>query len=76
MFPPENTDGQKASVREVKKAILQKGVIVHELYQDNPGHPLLAVFYLKNILGSINNLGHVKGLEERADFAKPVEFSL
>ena len=76
VFPQENTDEEKASVREVKKAIMQKSSIVHELYQNNPDHPLLAVFYLKDIRGSMNNLGHVKGLEERADFAKPIDFEL
>ena len=35
---------------------------------------LFKVFYLKNIRGSLNNLGHVKGLSKRADFAKPKEF--
>ena len=62
--------------REVKKAIMEKSAIVRELYGNNPDHPLLAVFCLKNLQGSLNNLGHVKGLEERADFAKPVAFSL
>ena len=32
--------------------------------------------YLKNICGSLANLGHVKGLEEKKDFALPVEFDL
>ncbi len=76
VFPPENTDEEKASLREVKAAIMEKSPIVHELYQNNPDHPLLAVFYLKNIRGSMNNLGHVTGLDERTDFAKPLEFSL
>lgn len=59
---------------EVKKEIMQKSAIVHELYENNPDHPLFKVFYLKNISGSMNNLGHVKGLRERSDFAKPEEF--
>ena len=62
--------------REVKQAIMQKSAIVRELYKNKSDHPLFKTFYLKNIRGSLNNLGHVKGLEERADFAKPKEFSL
>lgn len=62
--------------RAVKEAIMKKSTIVHELYQDNPDHPLLKVFYLRNITGSLNNLGHIQGLPVRNDFAKPVEFSL
>ena len=60
--------------RRVKQLIMQNSPIVHELYQDNPDHPLFKVFYLKNIKGSMNNLGHVKGLEERQDFARPIDF--
>ena len=60
----------------VKEAIMQKSAIVHELYKNNPDHPLFKVFYLTNIRGSMNNLGHVKGLEERAEFVKPTEFSV
>lgn len=59
---------------EVKKMIMEKSAIVHELYENNAEHPLFKVFYLKNIRGSLNNLGHVKGLSERADFAKPKDF--
>lgn len=59
---------------EVKKMIMEKSAIVHELYENNAEHPLFKVFYLKNIRGSLNNLGHVKGLSERADFARPKEF--
>lgn len=59
---------------EVKKMIMEKSAIVHELYENNAEHPLFKVFYLKNIRGSLNNLGHVKGLSKRADFAKPKEF--
>ena len=61
---------------EVKKMIMEKSAIVHELYENNAEHPLFKVFYLKNISGSLNNLGHVKGLSERTDFAKleEVEF--
>ena len=76
VFPAENTSEEKKAVREIKAAIMEKSAIVHELYENNPDHPLFKVFYLKNVRGSMNNLGHVKGLEERADFAKPVEFDL
>ena len=54
--------------------IMEKSAIVHELYENNAEHPLFKVFYLKNIRGSLNNLGHVKGLSERTDFAKLEEF--
>ena len=60
--------------RKVKELIMEKSSIVHELYHDNPDHPLLKVFYLKGITGSMNNLGHVRGLEERDDFARPASF--
>ena len=62
--------------RAVKKEIMQKSTIVHELYGNDPDHPLFKVFYLKNINGSMNNLGHVKGLQNRNDFAQPEVFSL
>lgn len=60
--------------RPVKEMIMQRSAIVHELYHNNPDHPLLKVFCLKDITGSMNNLGHVKGLEDREDFAKPITF--
>ena len=69
-------DDMSGETREVKKAIMEKSAIVHELYENNPDHPLFTVFYLKVVHGSFNNLGHVKGLAERSDFAKPVEFAL
>ena len=62
--------------RQVKQLIMDKSSIVHELYQNNTYHPLFKTFYLKNIQGSMNNLGHVKGLEDRKDFARPVEFRI
>ena len=70
VFPAESEE-----IRGIKKAIMQKSKIVRELYNNNQEHPLFKVFYLKNICGSLNNLGHVKGLEERNDFSKPIEFS-
>lgn len=71
VFPAESEE-----IRGIKKAIMQKSKIVRELYNNNQEHPLFKVFYLKNICGSVNNLGHVKGLEERNDFSRPIEFSL
>ena len=62
--------------RDVKQAIMEKSAIVHELYGNNPDHPLFKVFYLKDIRGSVNNLGHVKGLDEKEEFDKPVFFDL
>ncbi|UTY25318.1 pyridoxamine 5'-phosphate oxidase family protein [Treponema denticola] len=70
VFPVESEE-----ICEVKKAIIQKSAIVRELYSKNPDNPIFKVFYLKNICGSVNNLGHVKGLEERNDFSRPIEFS-
>ncbi|WP_147623874.1 pyridoxamine 5'-phosphate oxidase family protein [Treponema denticola] len=70
VFPAESEE-----IRGIKKAIMQKSKIVRELYNNNQEHPLFKVFYLKNICGSVNNLGHVKGLEERNDFSRPIEFS-
>lgn len=70
VFPVESEE-----IRVIKKAIMQKSKIVRELYNNNQEHPLFKVFYLKNICGSVNNLGHVKGLEERNDFSRPIEFS-
>ena len=70
VFPAESEE-----IRGIKKAIMQKSKIVRELYNNNQVHPLFKVFYLKNICGSVNNLGHVKGLEERNDFSRPIEFS-
>ena len=60
--------------RKVKEMIMEKSALVRELYRNNPDHPLLKVFYLKGITGSMNNLGHVTGLQDRDDFAKPVSF--
>lgn len=62
---------------EIKKAIFEKSAIVKELYKNDISSPIFKVFYLKNIKGSMNNLGHVKGLEERADLGGSVtEFQL
>lgn len=72
VFPEESEDTLK-----IKKAVMEKSAIVRELYGNDARHPLFKVFYLKNIRGSMNNLGHVKGLKERDDLGKkPVDFSL
>ena len=53
---------------------MKKSRIVRELYNDDPNNSIFKVFYLKNIQGSLSNLGHVKGLEERENFLPIVEF--
>ena len=70
VFPEESEE-----ISGIKQTIMQKSAIVQELYHNNQAHPLFKVFYLKNICGSLNNLGHIKGLEERQDFSKPICFS-
>lgn len=60
----------------IKEAIMEKSAIVRELYSNDAGHPLFKVFYLKDVKGSMNNLGHVRGLEARSGFQNSVEFSL
>ena len=47
---------------------------MHELYDNDPDNPVFKVFYLKNIHGSMNNLGHIKGLSEKKAFSKPIYF--
>ena len=37
-------------------------------------NPIFKVFYLKNLDGWMTNLGHVKGLEKRDEFVKPIHF--
>lgn len=59
---------------KVRRMIVEKSEIVHNLYANNPNHPLFKVFYLKNIHGILTNLGHVRGLEERTDMDKPITF--
>lgn len=49
--------------------------IVNALYRDMRDNPIFKVFYLRNIDGWMTNLGHVKGLEDRNDFAKPIHFA-
>ncbi len=62
--------------RKVKEMIMEKSPIVHELYKNDPDNPIFKVFYLKDLKGTLANLGHVKGLKDRDDFAKPVFFEL
>ena len=54
--------------------IMEKSSIVRQLYKNDANHSLFKVFYLSEIPGSLNNLGHVKGLEENKAFSKPVFF--
>ena len=61
---------------KVKEMIMQKSSIVRKLYENKTDHSKFKVFYLKNIKGEINNLGHVKGVKNRSNFAKPVYFEL
>lgn len=58
----------------VKRLILQKSDIVRTLYADDIDNPIFKVFYLKNVDGMLANLGHIRGLAERAEFAQPVAF--
>ncbi|MCQ2326262.1 MAG: pyridoxamine 5'-phosphate oxidase family protein [Bacteroidales bacterium] len=62
--------------QKVKQMIIEKSSIVNTLYKDDADNPIFKVFYLKNVKGSFNNLGHVKGLEDKENFAKPVFFEL
>lgn len=62
--------------RKVKEMIMKKSDIVHQLYKDDIDNPIFQVFYLKEVKGSFNNLGHVKGLEDKENFARPVFFEL
>ena len=62
---------EKQSIRD---AIIEKSAIVNALYKNMRDDPIFKVFYLKNINGWMTNLGHVKGLENREEFAKPIHF--
>lgn len=59
---------------DIRDAIIEKSSIVNILYKDMRDNPIFKVFYLKDIDGWMTNLGHVKGLEKRAGFAKPIHF--
>lgn len=54
---------------------MQYMMLENALYRDMRDNPIFKVFYLRNIDGWMTNLGHVKGLEDRNDFAKPIHFA-
>ena len=60
--------------QDIRDAIIEKSAIVNALYKNMRDNPIFKVFYLKNIDGWMTNLGHVKGLENRYEFAKPIHF--
>ena len=60
--------------QDIRDAIIEKSSIVNALYSKMRKNPIFKVFYLKNIDGWMTNLGNVKGLEKRAEFAKPIHF--
>ena len=60
--------------QDIRNAIIEKSAIVNALYKTMRDNPIFKVFYLKNIDGWMTNLGHVKGLENRDEFAKPIHF--
>ena len=62
------------TVTEIAEYLDKVGFIVRQLYKNDANHSLFKVFYLSEISGSLNNLGHVKGLEENKAFSKPVVF--
>lgn len=60
--------------QNIRDAIIEKSAIVNTLYKGMRENPIFKVFYLKNIDGWMTNLGNVKGLEKRDNFANPVHF--
>ena len=60
--------------QDIWDAIIDKSAIVNALYKNMRDNPVFKVFYLKDIDGWMTNLGHVKGLEKRDEFAKPIHF--
>ena len=60
--------------QDIRDAVIDKSAIVNALYKNMRDNPIFKVFYLKNIDGWMTNLGHVKGLEKRDEFAKPIHF--
>ena len=60
--------------QNIRNAIIEKSAIVNALYKNMRDNPIFKVFYLKNIDGWMTNLGHVKGLENRDEFAKRIHF--
>lgn len=61
--------------QDIRDAIIEKSSIVNALYSTMRDNPIFKVFYLKNIDGWMTNLGHVKGLKDKAEFDKPVHFT-
>ena len=60
--------------QDIRDAIIEKSAIVNARYKNMRDNPIFKVFYLKNIDGWMTNLGHVKGLEKRDEFARPIHF--
>lgn len=60
--------------QDIRDAIIDKSAIVNALYKTMRDNPIFKVFYLKDIDGWMTNLGHVKGLEQRDEFTKPIHF--
>ena len=60
--------------QDIRDAIIDKSAIVNALYKTMRDNPIFKVFYLKDIDGWMTNLGHVKGLENRDEFARPIHF--
>lgn len=60
--------------QDIRDAIIEKSAIVHELYKDMRTNPIFKVFYLTHIDGWMTNRGHVKGLEDKEGFARPLHF--
>ena len=60
--------------QDIRDAIIDKSAIVNALYKNMRDNHIFKVFYLKDIDGWMTNLGHVKGLEKRDEFAKPIHF--
>ncbi len=60
--------------QNIRDAIIDKSAIVNALYKNMRDNPIFKVFYLKDIDRWMTNLGHVKGLENRDEFARPIHF--
>ena len=60
--------------QDIRDAIIGQSAIVNALYKNMRDNPIFKVFYLKDIGGWMTNLGHVKGLENRDEFARPIHF--
>ena len=60
--------------QDIRDAVIDKSAIVNALYKTMRDNPIFKVFYLKDIDGWMTNLSHVKGLEQRDEFTKPIHF--